>query len=236
MEKYCAYYRVSTQKQGASGLGIEAQIKICSDYVNSHNGEIVNSYKDYESGKSRNRKGLWDAISYCKQNNTTLIIAKLDRLARDVEFTFKIVNTGIKIVFCDMPVVNSMILGVFASVSQYERELISQRTKAALDAKKRRGEEWIRNTDTEKAREQSKANRRNRAKENVSNVFLFNYLKNYANKGIILDKNTDKFIWDNIASELNILGAKTSSGLPYNSNRLRSQVKTIREIYKEDCL
>ena len=139
MEKYCAYYRVSTKKQGVSGLGIEAQIKICTDYVERQNGEIVTQFKDYESGKSHTRKGLWDAISYCKENNTTLIIAKLDRLARDVEFTFKIVNTGIKIVFCDMPVVNSMILGVFASVAQYERELISQRTKEALQRKKSEG-------------------------------------------------------------------------------------------------
>ena len=234
MEKYCAYYRVSTKKQGISGLGIEAQIKICTDYVERQNGEIVNQYKDYESGKSHTRKGLWDAISYCKENNTTLIIAKLDRLARDVEFTFKIVNTGIKIVFCDMPVVNSMILGVFASVAQYERELISQRTKAALDAKKRRGEIINRNSNTIKAREVSKANRRLVAKENSSNVFLYNYLRNYANKGIILAQNSPKELWQEIANELNILGAKTSSGLPYNTNRLRAQVVTINKIYTED--
>ena len=233
MEKYCAYYRVSTKKQGISGLGIEAQIKICTDYVERQNGEIVNQYKDYESGKSHTRKGLWDAISYCKENNTTLIIAKLDRLARDVEFTFKIVNTGIKIVFCDMPVVNSMILGVFASVAQYERELISQRTKAALDAKKRRGETINRNSNTIKAREVSKANRRLVAKENPSNVFLYNYIRNYANKGIILAQNSPRELWQEIANELNILGAKTSSGLPYNTNRLRAQVVTINKIYTE---
>ena len=234
MEKYCAYYRVSTKKQGVSGLGIEAQIKICTDYVERQNGEIVTQFKDYESGKSHTRKGLWHAISYCKENNTTLIIAKLDRLARDVEFTFKIVNTGIKIVFCDMPVVNSMILGVFASVAQYERELISQRTKAALDAKKRRGETINRNSNTIKAREVSKANRRLVAKENSSNVFLYNYLRNYANKGIILAQNSPRELWQEIANELNILGAKTSSGLPYNTNRLRAQVVTINKIYMED--
>ena len=177
---------------------------------------------------------MWDAISYCKENNTTLIIAKLDRLARDVEFTFKIVNTGIKIVFCDMPVVNSMILGVFASVAQYERELISQRTKAALDAKKRRGETINRNSNTTKAREVSKANRRLVAKENSSNVFLYNYLRNYANKGIILAQNSPRELWQEIANELNILGAKTSSGLSYNTNRLRAQVVTINKIYTED--
>ncbi|MGM9969472.1 MAG: recombinase family protein, partial [Anaeroplasma sp.] len=201
--KFCAYYRVSTQKQGQSGLGIEAQEKICNDYVNNHNGEIVTYFKDYESGKSRTRVGLWDAISFCKNNGATLIIAKLDRLARDVEFTFKVVNTGIKIVFCDMPVVNSMILGVFSSVAQYERELISQRTKAALDAKKRRGEEWVRNTDTQKAREKSKENRRKVAQNNASNIFLRNYLKNYENRGIIINKDTPKEIWDNICNELN---------------------------------
>ena len=83
---------------------------------------------------------LLDAIAYCKRNNCALVIAKLDRLARDVEFCFRVVNTGIEIHFCDMPQINTLLLGVFASVAQYERELTSDRTKKALAAKKERGE------------------------------------------------------------------------------------------------
>ena len=140
MKKFVVYIRVSTKKQGASGLGLEAQQKICGEFIKNHDGEKVAEYKDVESGTHRDRKGLADAVAYCKKNNCALVIAKLDRLARDVEFCFKIVNTGIEIHFCDMPQVNTLLLGVFASVAQYERELTSDRTKKALAAKRERGE------------------------------------------------------------------------------------------------
>lgn len=155
MKKYISYLRVSTQKQGASGLGLEAQRAMCEQFVRGKGGEVVREFLDVESGKSRTRAELWQAIEYAKANNVPLVIAKLDRLARDVEFTFKVMNTGIEIHFCDMPVVNTMILGVFASVAQYERELISARTKAALRAKVERGEVWQRNTDTTAANQAS---------------------------------------------------------------------------------
>lgn len=139
MKRYVTYLRVSTQKQGNSGLGIDAQRKMCSDFIKFHDGEFVCEFMDVESGTHRDRKGLWQAIEYCKEHGCSLVIAKLDRLARDVEFTFRVINTGIDIHFTDMPVVNSMILGVFASVAQYEREMCSSRTKAALQAKKEQG-------------------------------------------------------------------------------------------------
>ena len=137
--KYVTYLRVSTQKQGASGLGLEAQRKMCAEFIARNNGESVREFVDVESGTHRNRKGLWEAIEYCKREGCELVIAKLDRLARDVEFTFRVINTGIAIHFTDMPVVNSMILGVFAAVAQYERELTSDRTKKALREKKAQG-------------------------------------------------------------------------------------------------
>lgn len=139
MKRYVTYIRVSTQKQGRSGLGLDAQRKMCGDFVNAHQGEIVKEFMDVESGTHRNRKGLQDAITYCKQQGTALVIAKLDRLARDVEFCFKVVNTGIEIHFTDMPQMNTLLLGVFASVAQYERELTSDRTKKALAVKKAAG-------------------------------------------------------------------------------------------------
>lgn len=139
MSNYATYLRVSTQKQGRTMLGIDAQRKMCSDFISQNNGEHLKEFMDVESGTHRNRKGLWDAIMFCKTNDCSLVIAKLDRLARDVEFTFKVINTGIDIHFTDMPVVNSMILGVFASVAQYEREMCSSRTKAALEVKRQQG-------------------------------------------------------------------------------------------------
>lgn len=139
MKNFATYIRVSTQKQGRSGLGLEGQRAMCAAFVKTHGGEVVKEFSDVESGTHRDRKGLWEAIEYCKRNNCPLVIAKLDRLARDVEFTFKVINTGIEIHFTDMPAVNTMILGVFASVAQYERELVSARTKQALAAKKAQG-------------------------------------------------------------------------------------------------
>ena len=139
MKRFVTYLRVSTQKQGNSGLGIDAQRKMCTDFIEREGGDFVCEFKDVESGTHRDRKGLWQAIEYCKANGCSLVIAKLDRLARDVEFTFRVINTGIDIHFTDMPVVNSMILGVFASVAQYEREMCSKRTKDALQAKKAKG-------------------------------------------------------------------------------------------------
>ena len=140
MKQYATYLRVSTQKQGRTMLGIEAQRQMCQDFVSQNNGNIKHEFMDIESGTHRNRKGLQDAIVFCKVNNCPLIIAKLDRLARDVEFCFKVINTGIEIHFCDMPTINTLLLGVFASVAQYERELTSDRTKKALAAKRARGE------------------------------------------------------------------------------------------------
>lgn len=139
MKHYAVYLRVSTQKQGKSGLGLDAQRKMCTDFIDAHDGVADKEFVDVESGTHRDRKGLQDAINYCKQNGCPLVIAKLDRLARDVEFCFRVVNTGIEIHFTDMLQMNTLLLGVFASVAQYERELTSSRTKAALAVKKRNG-------------------------------------------------------------------------------------------------
>jgi DNA invertase Pin-like site-specific DNA recombinase len=139
MKQYVTYLRVSTQRQGAQGLGISAQRNMCENFIKQNNGCHVQEFMDVESGTHRDRKGLWQAIDYCKKNDCSLVIAKLDRMSRDVEFTFKVINTGIDIHFTDMPVVNSMILGVFAAVAQYEREMVSTRTKQALAVKKKQG-------------------------------------------------------------------------------------------------
>jgi hypothetical protein len=134
--KYIAYYRVSTAKQGASGLGLEAQKAEVIRTVG--NGIILNEFTDIESGKNNNRVNLEAAISECKKAGATLIIAKLDRLSRDVEFLFKLKNSGIEIKACDLSDFNTLTLGIFATMAQHERELISKRTKDGLRAKKER--------------------------------------------------------------------------------------------------
>lgn len=139
MKKYATYLRVSTQKQGQTQLGLTSQRSMCEGFIKEHNGELGKEFLDVESGTHRDRKGLWNAINYCQKNNCPLVIATLSRLARDVEFCFKVINTGIEIHFVDMPQINTLLLGVFASVAQYERELTSDRTKKALAVKKAKG-------------------------------------------------------------------------------------------------
>lgn len=241
--KYCTYIRVSTQRQGQSGLGLEAQQEICNNYIKSKDGILLKEFKDVESGKSRTRAGLWSAIDYCKEYKCTLVVAKLDRLARDIEFTFKVINSGIDIYFCDMPIVNTMILGVFASIAQYERELTSARTKSALGARVARGEEtggtnnlWGKNTGSdrnvvlESVREKSACVRRERAINNPRNKFLWTYMKGKI-RYVGGEENID---WTELSNELNELGQKTSSGLPFNRNRANAMYRSLKIIYKEE--
>lgn len=133
---YVAYYRVSTKRQN---LGLEAQRNTVLSYISATNGNIINSYEEKESGKNDNRIELLKAIDYCKANKATLVIAKLDRLSRNVSFIFALKDSGINFYCCDIPECNTLTLGIFATIAQSERETISSRTKAALKAKKDKG-------------------------------------------------------------------------------------------------
>lgn len=236
MKVYTIYLRVSTSKQEDTHNGLDSQLSICKNYVKSVDGIVANVFQDVESGKSRTRKGLWDAIEYCKTNGTTLLIAKLDRLARDVEFTFKVINTGIDIHFVDMPVINTMILGVFASVAQYERELISTRTKQGLEAKRKRDGSWAheygKNTGTtradawEKAVEKINETNHRKAMDNENNIRFAKWLALYESKHGVVDRHTDV---DPIVEEVNALGYTTSTGLPFNKASLRMMIYRTHE-------
>ena len=135
--KFVAYYRVSTAKQCRSGLGLEAQRSSVQTYVKD--GKIIAEYVEVESGKRTDRPQLAKAIDEARHEGATLIIAKLDRLARSVAFIFALRDSGVKFIACDMPEANTLTIGLLATLAQHERELISERTKAALAAKKARG-------------------------------------------------------------------------------------------------
>lgn len=145
MKKYVSYLRVSTKKQGKSGLGLEAQRAIVEYYAKLDGAMIVKEFIELESGKDTiNRQYLKEAIELCNRNGHSLIVAKLDRLSRDVRDTFDILEQlkG-RLISCDIPTQNgqmdSFMLSVFAGLAQRERELISIRTRQALEAKKNRG-------------------------------------------------------------------------------------------------
>jgi DNA invertase Pin-like site-specific DNA recombinase len=139
--KFVVYLRVSTARQGQSGLGLEAQRAAVQAFVASRNGRIVApEFVEVESGKVNDRPELQKAIKRCRVTGATLAVAKLDRLSRNAAFLLTLRDSGVSFVACDMPEANTMTVGVMALVAQHEREAISARTKAALQAAKARGQ------------------------------------------------------------------------------------------------
>lgn len=138
-ERFVAYLRVSTQKQGYSGLGLEAQREIIHNYLRDK--QPIFEYVEVESGRKtdKGRPKLKEALTQCRTYGAKLIVAKLDRLARNVSFLSALLDSDVEILFCDFPQANKMVLHILASISQYEAELISTRTKQALAAKKAKG-------------------------------------------------------------------------------------------------
>lgn len=148
--KFVAYYRVSTERQGRSGLGLEAQQERVTRFLNGGSWELVSSFTETESGKRIDRPELEKALAACRKHKATLVVAKLDRLARNTRFLLTILDSGVPVTFCDLPSVPDGAVGRFmltqmASVAELERGLTSERTKAALQAAKARGRELGRN-------------------------------------------------------------------------------------------
>ncbi|WP_431357460.1 recombinase family protein [Hymenobacter lucidus] len=138
LRRYTPYYRVSTQKQGVSGLGLEAQQAAVRSFV-SDPSQLLTEFIEIESGKKNQRPQLLAAIAEARRVGSTLLIAKLDRLSRNAGFVFALRDSGVDFVCCDMPDANTLTVGLFAVLAQHERETISKRTKDALAAKKARG-------------------------------------------------------------------------------------------------
>lgn len=136
---FICYYRVSTTKQGRSGLGLEAQRKSVADYLNGGDWNIIEEFTEIESGKKNQRPKLQEAIELCKATGSTLIVAKIDRLTRDAAFLLNLKDAGVDFVAADMPDANRLTVGIMALIAEQEREAISKRTRDALAAAKARG-------------------------------------------------------------------------------------------------
>jgi len=134
-EKYVVYKRVSTDKQGRSGLGLEAQQTLVEPYMS----RVIATYTEVESGKDDRRPQLAAALAHCKREGAAILIAKIDRLSRNAAFLFTLRDSGVEIVAADMPSAGTLEFGIRAVFAQHEREEISRRTKAALAEAKRRG-------------------------------------------------------------------------------------------------
>lgn len=220
MTKYIAYYRVSTQKQGNSGLGLEAQRSDVCRFV-ERGGILIAEYQDIESGKNNNRPKLIMAIEECKKQGATLLIAKLDRLSRNASFILMLRDSKIVFVCCDMPDANSMTIGIMAILAQDERERTSQRTKAALAELKRKGVKLgTPDNLTEQARINSLQVRQEKAYSDENN--------RKAGALIVSMRGQGKTFYQ-ITKELNKLGFKTRKGKIFQQN----QVQILYSRYSE---
>lgn len=178
-KKYVGYIRLSidpTRKvigknmERPEALGLDAQRQTLAQCTAG--GTLLNTYVEIKSGKGRageNRPILEEAIAHAKSAGAILIVAKLDRLARDVEFIFALQNSGVKIQACDLPEFNTLTLAIFAAFAQYERERISERTAAALKVKRERAGEWRVGGITNEARELGIEKIKDKAKSNQNN-------------------------------------------------------------------
>jgi DNA invertase Pin-like site-specific DNA recombinase len=138
LQRLVAYERVSTARQGASGLGLEAQRRVIEDFAASRGAEVLARFTEVESGRKADRPELAKALHLAKVTGATLVIAKLDRLSRNAAFLLALRDSGVRFVAVDMPEANDLTVGIMALVAQAEREAISRRTKEALAVAKAR--------------------------------------------------------------------------------------------------
>lgn len=141
--EFVSYLRVSTQKQGTSGLGLDAQRAAVEGFVSTTGGALINEYQEVETGKGSDalakRPTLKAALEFCRRKGATLVIAKLDRLARNVHFVSGLMESRVRFVACDMPEANELTIHIMAAFAEHEAKRISQRTKEALAIAKSRG-------------------------------------------------------------------------------------------------
>lgn len=222
MDQYIAYYRVSTTKQGSSGLGLQAQRAAVASYTKIP-GLVLAEYEDIESGKNNHRPELSKAIAHAKKAGATLIIAKLDRLSRNAGFIFTLKDSGVKFVCADMPEANTLTIGIFAVLAQHERELISKRTSDALQEKKKAGYRLGTPANlTRQAIEKSVQVRIEKARINPNSVRATNYIKSMRDK--------EGLSFQAIAERLNREGFKTPEGKSFTNMqviRLYKRVNTL---------
>jgi DNA invertase Pin-like site-specific DNA recombinase len=234
MKNYCTYLRVSTKKQGLSGLGLEAQRTAVKDATKD--GFISMEFIEIESGRNNKRPQLLKALDYCKRNNATLMVAKLDRLSRNAAFLFQLRDSGIDIKAADCPELNTLILGILGALAQSEAETTSQRTKAALRERRRISGEWrtgrnrsglvCLNRDVRlMGLNQRRENTENNTDIKMAAAYIRKHYENPSNSTISLSE---------LAAELNAIGFKRKGGKKWNKTAvdyLRKKAADSPKIY-----
>jgi DNA invertase Pin-like site-specific DNA recombinase len=226
--KIVAYYRVSTKKQAtrkgktgkytSAGLGLQAQKKIVSDFAANNKAKIIAEYTEVETGKTADRPQLQQAIDHARLNKATLVIAKLDRLSRNVHFTSGLLESGVEFFACDLPHANKFTIHVMAALAEQEARAISQRTKDALAMAKREG------VKLGSAREGHWEGREDKRgwKKGAKVAAKLRSERAQAAYGFLMNKLTDmrdneKLSYDDMAKKLNDLGHSTTAGKPFTA-------------------
>ncbi|MVM28400.1 resolvase [Spirosoma sp. HMF4905] len=214
--KYVAYYRVSTRAQGDSGLGLEGQRFAVANFVK---GAIVAEYTEVESGKNNQREQLAAAIDRAKKESAVLVIAKLDRLSRNASFIFTLRDSGVNFQCVDMPDANTLTIGIFATLAQHERELISSRTKAALQAKLSQGATLGKPENlTRSAQAKGAAANRQRAIDNPESRKA---------EGMAKELRRSKKTYTEIAEKLNQFGFRTALGCEFHPMQVKRILQRV---------
>ena len=211
--KWIAYYRVSTARQGASGLGLEAQQEAVRTYLNGGSWELVAEYTEVESGtkKGNSRPQLAKALAHAKREKATLVIAKWDRLGRNVAFVSNLLESGVEFCAVDNPHATRLTIHIMAAVAEEEARAISARTKAALAAAKKRGVA-LGTPDNLTPEAQAKGAEATKGKA----------IKAYAKiSPLILNLRAEGNSLREIADHLNQIGEVTVTGLSFNASTVK---------------
>ena len=219
MRKIISYVRVSTQKQGQSGLGLEAQQKAVQHYLVEKGAELVAEFVEVESGKKmdKQRPKLAAALDACKKHKAVLVVAKLDRLARNVHFISGLMEAKVKFVALDMPEANELTLHVMAAFAEHEAKRISERTKAALAIAKERGVQLgTAGADNLQPNIEARQQQAQAFAESLSGIF----------EGFKLRQLTQR----QMVEDLNSLGIKTSRGKDWRLIQVQRMLKQLESI------
>jgi DNA invertase Pin-like site-specific DNA recombinase len=207
---FVAYYRVSTTRQGESGLGLDAQRAAIDRFLAPSKGELLAEFTEIESGKRNDRRELAAALALCKKQRAILVVAKLDRLSRNVAFIAALMDSAVDFAVADMPAANKLTLHIIAAVAQNERELISARTVAALEQVKARGVKLGNPRWRESIAKATEARRKKNRPAQLHSI-----LAGYRDEGLSLRQ---------IASRLNSLGLKTPTGAAWYASSVSREL------------
>src|SRR5574344_180194 len=227
MKKFISWRRVSTKRQGISGLGLQAQSSIIDYFVKSENGELIADYEEVYTGKDlQGCKELQKAKEHCKRLNATLIIAKTDRFRTVIEALQIFEEMRGDIYFCDLPHTDKFTLTLFFALAEREALIVSIRTKAALAAKKAQGYKLGngKGVDLSKANEASAQARRDKAKNDPNNKIIWGVV------GLNGTPTSDDL--QRMTIQLNQMGVKSASGMEFTPERLRSTYHNLKRIYR----